>query len=570
MQAETGSITASSGLRVLVFRAAEDAGRTAHALEKAGYRPVIAPLFTIVASGEEAPAGEYDAILLASAHAVPFLSSMRDLPVFAVGKHTAKVARSAGHDKVHVADGDRWALARLIRDHALPKARLLAVLGRDRHEDWLETLAADGFAVTVWTAYEAALADRLPVVSEVLLVSPTLARDRLSALHFSARSASGFIELAKAATASGATASLSHVVMSDDVARPLIAAGCTRIFVAETPDMAGMLAALERAVTQPEAISTVIGMEASYRNPQRRVVEGSGNALEMDRVTSKASGPAADVAGVQPHGDVPHSVPEMLVSAVAEPPRPEPVPLQENTADEAASAGATVLPNPAPRRTGPGWGGLILSGVLGGIVGAGGVYEAQNLLGAPVATPPVVNSSTAATEQRLGALEAGLLQAQDQAAKAAAAAEAASRKAESAAVAAPASGLPANQPATNQPGINQALLASPAAAAEIKALAERLGKLEAGSAQSGAAVEAVLPRLAGLEAAARNIGTPSAQASAATQLLLVDRIRNGLETGQGIDANIRGLAAAGVPPDRLAAIATMAGPARRDKGSLAR
>jgi uroporphyrinogen-III synthase len=553
MQGEAGSMTASSGLRVLVFRAAADAARTAHVLVEAGYKPVTAPLFTIVPTGEVAPPGPFDAILLASAHAVPFADPMRDLPVFAVGSQTAKAATAAGHGPVHVADGDRWALSRLIRDHVPPKARLLAVLGRDRHEDWLEALAGDGFGVIVWTAYEARLADRLPETVETLLASPRLAQDRLSALHFSARSAAGFIELAQAGPAKGAMGLINHVVMSEEVARPLVAAGCHRIFVAAAADMPGMLAALKRAVVQPEAISAVVDKAPSYRNPAQRAVEGARSASEMDRVTSKASGPAADVAMLQPQGEMPHSIQEVQVSAEPEQAHQRHAPLPESTADDAAAGDAMAPPIPAPRRSAPGWGGLILSGVLGGIVGAGGVYEAQNLFGARQASPSATAASTAAAEQRLAAIEAGLSQAQDQAVKAAAAAEAASRKMEIVAAAAPAAGSVPSQPGTSQPGAT-----SLAAATEVKALTERLGRLEEGSAQSGAAADAVLPRLAGLEAAARSIGTPSAQASAATQLLLVDRVRHGLETGQGIEPNVRGLAAAGVTADRLAPLATMA------------
>ncbi len=561
MQAEAVSKSGAPCRRVLVFRAAEDAARTAQALTEAGYSPVIEPLFTIVASREAAPSGTFDATLLASAHAVPFLSAMRELPVFAVGSQTAKAAREAGHHIVHAAEGDRWALVRLVRGHAPPKARLLAVIGQDRHEDWLQALADDGYVVSTWTAYQAVMAERLPVNVEALMASPASVLHEMSALHFSARSAAAFATLAEAAGVAGAARQLNHIAVSDNVAAPLAAAGCERLHVARTPDMAGMLDALRRCHARPDGISRVHDQAASYRNPERRVVEGAMSALEMDRVTSKASVPAEDVAKAEPSGVGPDANTGAATPVDGVPARPDTLPPQDVSSDQPPSVDVAPMQNPAPRRAGPGWGGLILSGVLGGIVGAGGVYEAQNMFGSGQEAPRAAASGTAttssATEQRVAALEARLSQAQDQAAKAMTAAEAASRKVEAVAAAMPAAGGAPVQSGNGQAATANLAGANLATAPEIKALAERLARLETGSAQSGAAAEAILPRLAGLEAATRNIGIPSAQASAATQLLLVDRIRLGLDAGQGIDANVRGLAAAGVPADRLAAIATM-------------
>jgi uroporphyrinogen-III synthase len=98
-------------MRVLVFRPLEDAERSAQTLRERGKDPVVAPLFQVLPSGEKAPKGPFDELVLTSANAVPALESLpkswRDtLPAFCVGTRTAEAAGALGF-AAHSARGGR-------------------------------------------------------------------------------------------------------------------------------------------------------------------------------------------------------------------------------------------------------------------------------------------------------------------------------------------------------------------------------------------------------------------------------------------------------------------------------
>lgn len=87
--------------RIIVLRPQPGATATAQALRSAGHDPLVCPLFVIeqVAWTPADPAA-YDALLVGSAnvfrHGGPALADLKNLPVYAVGGKTARMAHDLG------------------------------------------------------------------------------------------------------------------------------------------------------------------------------------------------------------------------------------------------------------------------------------------------------------------------------------------------------------------------------------------------------------------------------------------------------------------------------------------
>lgn len=237
-------------MRIFVFRPQSDAERSARKLAARGHEAVVAPLFDVKPSQEPAPDGPFDAIVLTSGNAVSALASAPDawrrLPVFTVGARTAARVREAGLPDARSADGGRDELIALIGDNLGPPARLLLIAGRDRHDDVEARLAGAGFSTTVWTAYAAEAVEVLPETAAAAL------RDRNveAALHYSPRGAQVFLDLVRGAGLLEPALELTHVALSAEVAAPLVAAGASTILVAEHPEEAALMAALDQVLAR--------------------------------------------------------------------------------------------------------------------------------------------------------------------------------------------------------------------------------------------------------------------------------------------------------------------------------
>lgn len=87
--------------RIIVLRPQPGATATAQALRAEGYDPLICPLFVIEqVAWTPADPSAYDALLVGSAnvfrHGGPALADLKDLPVYAVGGKTARMATDLG------------------------------------------------------------------------------------------------------------------------------------------------------------------------------------------------------------------------------------------------------------------------------------------------------------------------------------------------------------------------------------------------------------------------------------------------------------------------------------------
>lgn len=229
--------------RVLVTRAREDAERTAEELRRRGFAPLIAPVLEIAATGAPIPTETFDAVLATSARAIQFVEGLAALraPFFVVGGKTAE-ALSARGAQVEASAPDVAALTLLLGARFAAPARFLYLAGHDRKDGLESFLRARGHVATVVETYEARAVAALGQEACAALS----AGEMEAALHYSARSASIFLALADAAGVPATLrARVTHLALSEDVARVLRAAGCANVRVAAAPDQASLLAALE-------------------------------------------------------------------------------------------------------------------------------------------------------------------------------------------------------------------------------------------------------------------------------------------------------------------------------------
>lgn len=243
-------------MAILVTRPHPDNETTACALRARGFEVHLAPLlkFEPVAfhdSGET----KYGAVVVTSANAiraiVPQLAELRllKLPLFAVGEHTASLAREAGFVEVIVAGGDAAALRDMVlksaRDKLVKKkSTLLYLAGADLSRDLAGELGADGFEVVTQTTYRMAPVRHLP--REVC--DGFAAHGIEAVLHFSRRTARAFLEAARGEGVEISALAIPQCCLSENVAVVLREAGATQVTVAASPDENALFETLERAL----------------------------------------------------------------------------------------------------------------------------------------------------------------------------------------------------------------------------------------------------------------------------------------------------------------------------------
>lgn len=243
-------------MAVLVTRPHPDDETTAASLRARGFDVLRAPMlrFEPVAVHEDMNA-RYSAVIVTSANALrgiePHLKGHRmlELPLFAVGDHTAAAARRAGFTHVVSANGDAANLRDLVlaslRAKELKKAStLLYLAGAEIARDLASELEESGFRVVTQTTY------RMIAVKSL----PSEARDAFAAnqvgavLHYSQRSARAFLDAARAAGVEISALAIPQCCISATVASVLRDAGATQVVVAATPDENALFEALERAL----------------------------------------------------------------------------------------------------------------------------------------------------------------------------------------------------------------------------------------------------------------------------------------------------------------------------------
>ncbi len=124
-------------MKLLIIRPEPGASASAARAQAAGFDAVVLPFFAVEPRNWDVPkASNFDALLLTSANAVRHggssLTALSELPVHAVGHHTADAAKAAGFTIASSGEtGIEGALDNALR---LDHARILWLAGEDRRE----------------------------------------------------------------------------------------------------------------------------------------------------------------------------------------------------------------------------------------------------------------------------------------------------------------------------------------------------------------------------------------------------------------------------------------------------
>ena len=243
-------------MAVLVTRPHPDDGATAAALRARGFEVLQAPMlrFEPVAFQDDEEA-RYGAVIVTSANALrgiePRLagSKLLELPLFAVGEHTASAARHSGFSNVIAAKGDAAALRDLVlasvKAKELKKAStLLYLAGADLGRDLAGELGERGFTVVTQTTYRMA-----PVSDFPRDVCAAFAANQIDAvLHYSRRSARAFLDAARSGGVEISALAVPQCCISPAVASVVRDAGASQVMVASSPDENALFGALDRAL----------------------------------------------------------------------------------------------------------------------------------------------------------------------------------------------------------------------------------------------------------------------------------------------------------------------------------
>ena len=231
-------------MRLLVTRPEPDNESTAAALRAKGHDVMLAPMLHIEAIADaDLGAPPWAGVLLTSANGARALAAhvrrgeLLALPVLAVGRASADVARAAGFADVASAGGDADDLVRLAAARfAGSRIPLLYAAGEDRSRDLAGALSAKGVAVHTVMLYRAVAANEFS--SEV---RTALMRGRIDGvLHFSRRSVESYLVCSQ--TIQREALAPTHYCLSERAAEPLRLAGAMRVAVSAHPDEASLMA----------------------------------------------------------------------------------------------------------------------------------------------------------------------------------------------------------------------------------------------------------------------------------------------------------------------------------------
>jgi uroporphyrinogen-III synthase len=243
-------------MAVLVTRPHPDNEATAATLRGRGFEVLLAPMLRFEALAfQDDSDSRYSAVIVTSANALrgfdqhPLGQKVLELPLFAVGEHTAEAARRAGFDNVIAAAGGvaglREAVTASVKAKQLKKSSpLLYLAGADLAHDLGGDLGERGFTVVTFTTYRMIPVEKLPREA-----CDGFAANRIQAvLHYSRRSARSFLEAARDAGVEITALAIPQCCISEAVAAVVRDAGATQVLTARAPDENALLEALGRAL----------------------------------------------------------------------------------------------------------------------------------------------------------------------------------------------------------------------------------------------------------------------------------------------------------------------------------
>lgn len=229
-------------MRLLVTRPIADSERLAAKLRALGHDPIVAPVMTVhLFAGPPPDLAGVQAILATSANGIRALAirtTMRNVPIFAVGPQTAETARDAGFAEIVSADGDAAALAETVAARLDPvNGKLFHAAGAETAGRLRQRLEARGFTFVSEILYEAPPVDALPPEAADALRTDTLD----GVLLFSPRSARTFATLVTEAGLAAHCGRLDAYCISAAAAEALAPVAFARVAVAGAPNETAML-----------------------------------------------------------------------------------------------------------------------------------------------------------------------------------------------------------------------------------------------------------------------------------------------------------------------------------------
>lgn len=229
--------------RAALFRARNDAASTAAQLRRLGFAVARVPAIEIVALAFTPKRRRYDAVVAASDKAFLADTSVdRASPLYVVGARTARAAEAHGWRLAAPPAPDSRRLVEMLNRTISRGAPVLYLTGRDR-KPAIEAALAGATTLELAEVY-AAEARQSWRPSEIRALEACA-----FALHYSHRSAALAAELAKAGGAAGRFRLITHICLSNDVAKPLLASGAVCVRVAARPDEAALFATLRQAAS---------------------------------------------------------------------------------------------------------------------------------------------------------------------------------------------------------------------------------------------------------------------------------------------------------------------------------
>jgi len=231
------SSTAAGG-RVALFRAREDAAGSAARLRGLGFAVACLPVIDVAPLAFAPKRTRYDAVIATSARAFAVEAPIdRSAPLYVVGAQTARAAEAAGWRLASPPAPDAARLVEALTDAIPPGAAVLYLAGRDR-KPALESALSGALALEVVEVYAAEARERWQP-AEIRALGACAA-----ALHYSRRSAGLAAALAETGGVRAGFLRMTHVCLSGDVAKPLLALGAAHVSIAEAPDEPALFSTL--------------------------------------------------------------------------------------------------------------------------------------------------------------------------------------------------------------------------------------------------------------------------------------------------------------------------------------
>lgn len=229
---------------ILITRAREQGEQTARELRERGYLTLVDPVFETRRVPFSLPRPEeLQAVLLTSANAAYALGrELAGLPVFTVGRGTARAVRQRGAMDVRAARGDWQSLVERIREELDPRAgTLLHLSGREVRGDLVGELRQLGFTCERLVVYETVPREEIGSRTR-----HALSRRAVGAvLLYSPRTAATFARLIRDGGLEAGLDGVLCVCLSEAVAEEVTDLANLEIVVARERDQTALLDCLE-------------------------------------------------------------------------------------------------------------------------------------------------------------------------------------------------------------------------------------------------------------------------------------------------------------------------------------